>query len=318
MKRDIASEIKQLKDRKEFGPGAGSTERLHSLAKMMPHIEKLPEWESIEFYKYLPIASVACLESFTRVSLRSLIDKGDEYFENVAILLQRTTQKIDFDVLKNIHKNEFTMGELVSHLVPCNNLNDVNRSLTDILGQDFLNKIKDHFPVFQGPIKQEAFGEAKFEAIKKSIVRSFELRHIFCHETSMSINLDRKEIFENLKNCALFIDYASDYLNSLLYKYWGLHPETQLEAVAAESKAMEAALLVKLKEIKAEKIKRLDYPQESEKLFDETIENWKTYAESKARLKGSLYISATWGEYAYYDDKMDSIGRILADLTKKD
>lgn len=73
-KRNIKDEILKLKERAEFESGHHYFQRLNDLKVLANTLESNENREIDEFFKYLPIATVATIESFTRASVKSLID----------------------------------------------------------------------------------------------------------------------------------------------------------------------------------------------------------------------------------------------------
>jgi hypothetical protein len=318
MKRNIASEIKGLKERNAFGAFSHSLERISGLKRLLPYIQHLPDWELKEFCKYIPIACVASLESFMRSSIQELIDKEEKYFENSTSLFQRTIQKIDFDIVSHLQKKSFTIGELISHLLPCNNIGDFNNSLSEVLGEDFLNIISRHGLILSPDDSYEKIPTEDFEKIKKSLNRMFQLRHIFAHESSGYELVNKEEIFILLDHFDLFFDFASDFVNSKLYRHWGLYPMERMEVIGKEWEQMESELDQKLNSIKENRINHLDYPEEAVQHFDQMIEHWKQFAKEKAQFKSSLIINNTWATIEYYEDKMKSIEYLLSDVSRQE
>ena len=311
-KRNILEEIRQLRERNEFDNGLMTT-RLIDLIQLEEHIKDSAEYQFDEFYKYLPIASVACIESFLRSSVCLLINEKNSYFDNLPVLLDRLNQKINFEIVANIHKKKFSIGELVSHILPCSNIYDLNRSLSDILGQDFLQLIQNHRLVFNNSDTELEFSE-DFKNIKTSVVRSFELRHLFCHESASIIKIDRSEMINDLKNCKRFLTYAADYIYSLVYKDWALSPMDKVEALFKEFCIKEKYCDEKLEEYKIDELKISDFPKDFENNFDLMVKIWKKFRDAKAKFKGSFTPSATWSNYANLTDKLKSIDLFLSEI----
>lgn len=164
--------------------------------------------------------------------------------------------------------------------------------------------------------RHEKIAYEEFEKIRKSLVRVFELRHIFTHESSGYNLVNKAEIFILLDHCDLFMDYASDFVNSKLYAHWRLYPMDKMEVIGKNWEQKEVELDQQLLTIKDDHIKHLDYPEEAVQHFDQMILHWKEFAIEKAHFKSSLIINATWATIAYYEDKMKSIDHFLADIRR--
>ena len=88
-----------------------------------------------------------------------------------------------------------------------------------------------------------------------------------------------------------------------------------VDLLANDCREKEEALPVRLEEIKNRRAATQDFPEEYLERFEETIEHWKKYSESKARLKSTYSPSATWSSYAYLEDKIKSIDDLLETLS---
>ena len=290
-RRNVLDEIQRLHDRDEFANGFYSRDRLTSLLSFTQSNKELSRESSNEICKYFPIATVAYLESFSRTAVQLLVDYGGPYFDNLGNLFRRLNLKMDFEIVANLHKKQFTIGEFVSHLISCNNLSDLNNNLSDILGIDFFTFIQNYSPVWQSPEPQPPIGD-DFESIKKSLARSFELRHIYCHESGSKTDASEQEMVTNMKSAVRFLDYAADFVGSRVYKHWG-GPMDMVNLLANDRREKEETLPARLEEIKNRRAAMRDFPEEYLERFEETIEYWKKYSESKARLKSTYSPSAT-------------------------
>jgi hypothetical protein len=161
--------------------------------------------ERKELLKYISIGMVACVETYFRMAIRDLIDAGLPFNENLKKL-----QEIKFDLVTilNIKQGKISPGEMVAHLLPLNNLEDINRNVSLITGKDFLEEIKDiKFEQFQNLTTFELVPNL-YEIIKDM----FSERHIFCHEVAMKIMPTFKRESEILGSSILFTGAAESFI----------------------------------------------------------------------------------------------------------
>jgi hypothetical protein len=132
-----------------------------------------------ELLKYIPIGSVACLEGYYRLVIRHLIDHGSPYDTNARKLEE---VKVDIDTILKMGKEKVSIGEFISHLVPLNNLEDINRGLSTLLDIDFLEALKEIEDDENGQ-KIGEFADRLYADIKDM----FSERHIHCHEIASRV-----------------------------------------------------------------------------------------------------------------------------------
>jgi hypothetical protein len=140
-----------------------------------------------ELLKYFPIGTVACIESYFRLVYRDLIDFGPPFSARV---IEFKDLKFSVETVIAIHtERAISLGEFISHLLPTNNLDDINKNMSLLIGDDFLwrltAKIKNTYALSE-PIDGEDIEPYVYNGLK----RLYELRHIFCHELGTTQPLD--------------------------------------------------------------------------------------------------------------------------------
>jgi len=295
MKRNIINEIRSVKLRAEFTTQHDFIDQLDSIEEAFENILGNKNFDE-ELLKYIPIATVACFEAFFRSTIKELIDFGKPYSDNVIRFNQARNIKFDFDIVNAIQAKSVTVGEFVSHILPCNNFEDINSNLSIIINCDFLTSIK----AFQKVSLYDHINEnsrrflADFDQILADIKRTFELRHIFCHEFAINLKISKEEILRCFKNSRVFLNQTNEFMLNLIYPNM---PETQAEIntfANVEFQKVDIELDVLILKIKSSLVQ--DSPA-SVNLFDETIIEWKKYREARAKLKssevegGSIYLS---------------------------
>jgi hypothetical protein len=117
--------------------------------------------------------------------------------------------------------------------------------------------------------------------------KTFELRHIFCHEFATNIYIEKNEILRCLNSSKLFLNQTNNYILDLLYPN---APETQVEMnkqandVFKESEKRLTQLILKIKE----ESKDLSYLPLNVAHLEESIMEWKKYRKIKAKLDASI------------------------------
>ncbi|MGH9823669.1 MAG: lysozyme inhibitor LprI family protein, partial [Blastocatellia bacterium] len=159
-----------------------------------------------ELLKYIPISLIACAEGYLRIQCRELIDFGPPFSENAASIQQ---VKFDFRQVQAIRGRVVSLGDFISHLLPMNNLNDINSNLSLLIGEDFLAKLKAvefaDWPPERAEDVNRLFGE-----MCEGVKTTFRLRHIYCHEVAAFEVAD----VATIRNC---FDRMSSFL---FWTYW--------------------------------------------------------------------------------------------------
>jgi hypothetical protein len=136
-KRNLINEIHSVKSRSYHNSRYDYMQRLFRIDGAIQDLEENDGRFKNELLRYVPISMVACFEAFFKSAVRDLIDFGCPFSDNVRKFNQAQNIKLDFDVLGAIQAKSLTIGELVAHILPYNNLSDVNSNLTTLLGYDF-------------------------------------------------------------------------------------------------------------------------------------------------------------------------------------
>ena len=315
-KRNFKDEILNLKERDEFANGIFESTRLDNLLCFINMAKTDNNSTFTELYKYIPIATVACFESFSRTSIKSLIDKGEPYSVNITKFNGQNNLKFDFEIVKDLQKNSFTIGELISHILPCNNLTEFNSNISKVLGEDLLESLKNYKPHLGNDLNLTYTNKFKenFNGIIKSIVRLFELRHIFCHETGL-IEISRETIEIDFLNAKMFLDFASGFICSKLYDNWGLTIAEKLEIKNQEYINANIEFEQKINIIKKENSKLSDDKKDFEMKFKSTINTWKKHSHNKAMLKSCYTPSGIWARFIYIESIIKDMKILFEDIS---
>jgi hypothetical protein len=187
-KRMYVEEIleKRARHPKETPRVGHFVKRLDAIRDAMTHVlADLEDGSALqgELLRYFPMAIVAAVESFFRMAIRDLIDSGAPFLERVQ---QFKDIKLDMAMAAAIQGRKVTLGEIVSHLLRLNNLRDINASVSVIIGEDFL----DHLKNSQLDLPEPGLVEMNEMAgdVFAWLTHLYKLRHIYCHELASDKN----------------------------------------------------------------------------------------------------------------------------------
>jgi hypothetical protein len=235
----------------------------------------------------------------------------------VAKFNQSKNVKLDFEIISAIQNKKLTIGEFVAHFLSYNNLEDINSNISLLTGKDFLKGLKTlNIPFSDNEVNFSDIAGDVFNSVKKT----YEIRHIFCHEFAVNINIDADAIIKNFNNCKIFLECSNQYIWYLLNPEANFKtPETQTEMNQIaferfEKYDKELKLLIKeIKENHKNEIKEF-FSFHDETLFDESIKKWEeyrhVYSDSKAAFVrgGSMHPVFYYGAMSYItEEKIESI-----------
>ena len=206
-KRDYIAEIEAIRGRKQSGVNTELVTRLFSLQRAF----EARSAADAEMMRYFPVALVACIEGYARAAIAELVDAGDPYLANSGKL---ELMKIDFSILRAIHGKTVSVGELVAHSVSLSRLGDVDAHLSTITGENFLKKLSrvcDRWlSVTSGEPERPMLDDPS--KVFAGVARTFELRHIICHETASAYTISVEEIENCFESCVLFLTATLELL----------------------------------------------------------------------------------------------------------
>jgi len=294
MKRNLINEITAIKSRSEYNSRHDYSSRLDDIEYAFQENLNYNGVLNKELLKYIPIATVACFEAFFRSVYKELIDFGKPFSDNVVKFNQAQNVKFDFDIVNAIQTKMVTVGEFVSHILPCNNFEDINKNLSLLCDIKFADQIKKFYreSIFDHVNDVSKQFIENSDQIIADIKRTFELRHIYCHEFATSLPIDKDEILRCFNNAKLFLNHTNDFVWYLMYPN-AAETQTDMNIQASdEFECYENDLLILISTIKEAK-KENSILDLNIKLFDKSIEQWKIYRETKAELDASVVEGGT-------------------------
>jgi hypothetical protein len=167
-----------------------------------------------EIARYIPIGLVACMEGYFRQVYADLINHGSPYKANAS---KFTDIKFSIEIAISLENHSLSIGDFVAHLLTTNNLEDINKNISTLIGDDFLEKLKaarqsaiPHSYEFRLDSNNEVYiGEPDYNQINsymiKSVKRMFELRHMFCHE--IDPRMSREDFYSILKYPEIALEF---------------------------------------------------------------------------------------------------------------
>lgn len=290
-KRDFIQEIKSIKSRTEFNSRHDFSSRLNDIEYALSEFVNYNGDYNIEVLKYIPISTVACFEAFFKSVVKEFVDFGEPYNKNVSNFNQSKNIKLDFEIIAAIQTKSITVGELVGHILSFNNFEDINSNLTVIIGNDFLDELKNFkkTSIYEIPNILNDSRRNRIPEIIKSIKETYEFRHIFCHEFATNINIEKEVIIKNFNNCRDFLELVNNFVWEILYPN---SPETQIEINeeadnSFKQKDEELNLLIEFIIHNKENIDE-DHSMNID-LFKTSLQKWKKYRESVALYRASSF-----------------------------
>lgn len=236
-----------------------------------------------ELLRYFPIALVACMESYFRLVIKDLVDSGEPYLSNSSGLLH--TNQFDFDILKGLHGQTITIGDVISRYPSISNIGHIVKLMDDLMGYNFREKLSSVYDRWEVEV---------MESPKQSIIRdihetfqyverSFQLRHVFCHETATAIDVEKEEIDKCVYHTSLFLKASDELVSQTLFPDAPL-TQTDMNIASYEDYRKEeeylALLLKKVTDVLSNKQKEK---------FHEANEAWHKFVEASVEVEGLAY-----------------------------
>ena len=170
-----------------------------------------------ELLRYYPIALVACLESWSRLAIRELVDFGDPYLGNARQLVQR--ERFDYQILAGLHGRTITIGEVISQYPSISSLEQTIAIMGPLIGKDFREGVSSVHDRWKVEIEKQPKAPiiADIDETFRYVDRTFELRHIFCHEIATAIEVERNEIEKCIDHTTVFLKASDELISQTLF-----------------------------------------------------------------------------------------------------
>ena len=170
-----------------------------------------------ELYRYIPIGAVACSEGWFRLAVADLIDYGLPYRENL-----KKIKDISFDVesILAIHEKSVSIGEIIAQFFTVNKPEDIIGIMSEIIGDDFASHMKN-VRINPDTAPRPVTIGSDWNMFFTDFSKTFELRHIFCHELATSIRFNRQQIEDCIYSSFMFLVAADRAVQVLLDEEYG-------------------------------------------------------------------------------------------------
>lgn len=195
-RRDYIEEILEKKSRTPHGWLQGR----FALTELDNILEKLDEAdvESETFYSLILVGIASSLEVVVRNGIKELIDAGSPYLDNVHKF--KDILKFDLNITRALHDKKISFGELVSHLLPINSVENILSHYGVLLDCDFKTHLAE-LREFVEPSDEELLHGTKpsepaetpplviddIDQLIKTISTVFTRRHITAHEADFHV-----------------------------------------------------------------------------------------------------------------------------------
>jgi hypothetical protein len=308
--RDFISEIIEIRERRNSNSSYSETfSRLNSLNNAF---NILPINDN-ELLKYFPIALVAAMEGGFRVMLTELIDHGSPFLDNCDKLLKN--QKISFELIKALHGQRVSVGEFFSHVVSINKLPDINSIISTVISKDFLKELEEYCSRWDHEVKKKDKSPVISDPKKtyKYITRTFELRHIFCHESATKVKFDRAEIEQCLYAVTIFLEASTGYIDNVISPN---SPLTQLDHTMQSSEKLHC-LLRDIDVVENEIMKKIFFEPKRIKQLQLAREKWEEYREVYSEFCADSYEGGSIWPQAYNEASQELANSYLETLKKE-
>jgi hypothetical protein len=315
-KRDLIEEIKEIKARTEYNSRYDLTQRLFDLDHALYEFKSYNGDYNQELLKYIPIATISCFESFFKSVVKELIDFGKPYSLNVSNFNQSKNVKLDFDIISAIQAKTLTVGEFVAHLLPYNNLEDINLNISTIIQDDFLGQLRKFKNIKDKDVSSIDFAP-RFDEILKNVKRTFELRHIFCHEFATNFKIEKEEVISLFDDNKLFLEHTNSFIWTLRYPDGPYTTSEMLQVAGNELKNAELSLydlIEKIKKINSSDTNLYSFDYD---LFNKSIIKWKEFRDEYANCKASSFDGGSMSPVQLLTSKSSITKNLIAYLEKE-
>ena len=276
-KRDVVAEIEEIRNRTGPPNWDNGITKLFVLCRQAGDLEQDDERNG-----YFLVASIAAIETYFRWEIQRLIDSEDpRYIGNLQ--LEDSQFRITHDLLIAVHGKRISIGELAAHSVRLNNLEAINRIMSKLLQTDFLALVRD---VRSPELRREkgvaapTFLRSASETMTR-VQRTFELRHIICHEAHLESRMEADGVRELCSACYEFA-VASHY--GITYHR---NPNAPLTLVEAYDAAIQRVQALEAQIKTSEELIRPKLGPMSRAAFEKMQHAWKSYVECEADFCGS-------------------------------
>jgi hypothetical protein len=311
IKRNIVTEIVQRRDRSESRNYFGYSNKLDEINKVLEI-----ETENEEFLKYIPVASIATLETFTRMIIKVIVDNGEPYLSN-AIKLMREQFSFDIEYLIDLNGKRVSIGEIFSHQIKINKFSDLAAIFDKLLGIKFSDVLKKtNYDELALSKKDAKHFKKNFNDYICCIESLFKIRHIIAHEFAFDVNINKNEITIWLKNLKVFMDATSFIVEKQTGKYV---PYTQMgmnkyASIKYEKSMKELKLIIKRIVSKNTRGRHKGFMENDS--FMVSIEKWELYIEEFAKIFSNQMLGGSAYGFIHLTEKERLVRQMIDNINE--
>lgn len=232
-KRDYIDEIIAKKQR-SIHDWQDSSYKLLTLEVSFDKIKNNEEINSSQFSLFL-VGIVTCLEVATRKAIQRLVDQGTPYIERIDKF--KDFLRIDLNITKALHDKKVSFGELVSHLLPINNVENIISHLGVLLDASFSETLTNlrhfeepdlshYFEDEENTDKEKEVDEGEKEppelmiddvnTLISNLNQIFTKRHIIVHEGDFETVSTKEDLEKYFSTAVTFINALEELIEQLI------------------------------------------------------------------------------------------------------
>lgn len=236
-----------------------------------------------DFIKYIPIAVVACFETFFKIVFAEFIDFGEPYLTNTQKLQKERKIEIDYKTVIALHGKKFSLGDLFAFSLKYSTFDTIRSNFEIILGnnKDLIKELKNitTYDLYDKSNQDEEIliVKSQIDEIVIDVYKTYNLRHIYSHEYNHYNKTNLNETLRLIDSAISFLKAIERFMWDTIYKEL---PITQSEMNQYAVDQLEKSDQ-KLKEIESLLFERIgEYGDE----FKNIQELWREYREKNANL----------------------------------
>ncbi|HKZ03489.1 MAG TPA: hypothetical protein VJ180_14705, partial [Pyrinomonadaceae bacterium] len=271
--RDVIQEVADVRQRRRFGEAMSELPvRLFALEQAFKKHDKAAS----ELTRYFPVALIACVEGYFRMAIKDLVDAGEPYLTNAE--KPASAVKLDFSVLRAVHGKAITVGELVGHSVQLSRLEHIEAALSSLLGTGFLQALRTTTDRWAHEVKGEPATPilTKPDEVFADVARTFELRHIICHEIASAYEIESEEVARCFESCVAFLRAADECISETIHPGAPL-TQTDINIAAGKSLSEKREWLAHAVAVLRSRLDEAELVA-----FDESQAKWQLYCDAWA------------------------------------
>lgn len=215
-KRDFIAELLERKPRhpKRTVRWTQLMKRVEPLLFSLHHVLNKAPTKNLcrtELLRYFPIGIIAASEGYFQLVYRDLIDFGQPYLQNAAAFKDL---RLGHEAICAIHGRQTTVGGIIAHQLPHNNLGDITTNMDALTGGNFKAAVQRLLDLQDSRSTDRTMASMVFQFVS----RTFDLRHILCHELAPLFRPDAREIDHCLRAMVAFLYSSERYIQTLFQR----------------------------------------------------------------------------------------------------